>query len=84
MAEIHSLGNAEGTYLQLANTVQARIQAGEFTHRLPAERDLAGHYGVAYQTVRHAIEVLRRRGVLITRHGRGTFIVPPAEPGPPG
>lgn len=44
--------------------------------RLPGELELADQYGVAYTTVRHAMEVLRSRGVIITRHGRGTFVKP--------
>jgi DNA-binding GntR family transcriptional regulator len=31
-------------------------------------------YGVAYMTARHAMEVLRERGLIITRRGRGTFV----------
>ena len=55
-------------------TSQVRIEAGEITHRLPSERDLAEEYGVAYQTVRHAMKLLRERGLIITRQGRGTFV----------
>ena len=56
------------------------FSAGSITGRSPSsfplERDLAGEYGVAYTTVRHAMEILRDRGVIITRHGRGTFVTP--------
>ena len=55
-------------------TLQVRIETGEITHRLPSERDLAEEYGVAYQTVRHAMKLLRERGLIITRQGRGTFV----------
>lgn len=41
---------------------------------LPAERDLAQEYGVAYLTVRRAAQVLRGRGLIETVHGRGTFV----------
>ena len=40
---------------------------------------LAEEYGVAYQTVRHAMQVLRERGLIITRQGRGTFVAPAAR-----
>jgi GntR family transcriptional regulator len=71
------------TYIQVANDLATRIEAGEITHKLPAERDLAQEYGVAYQTVRHSMAVLRERGLIITRQGRGTFVDPAArrEPG---
>jgi DNA-binding GntR family transcriptional regulator len=64
------------TYIQVANDIAAKIEMGEFSHKLPAERALAEEYGVAYQTVRHAMKVLRERGLIITRQGRGTFVVP--------
>jgi GntR family transcriptional regulator len=70
--------------VQVANDIAARIAVGEFTRRLPGERDLAREYKVAYQTVRHGIGLLRTRGLVITRHGRGTFIAPPERPDPPG
>jgi DNA-binding GntR family transcriptional regulator len=34
-------------YVQVAESVAARIEAGEFTWRLPGERDLARDNGVA-------------------------------------
>lgn len=63
-------------YLQVADDLERRISNGEIKVKLPSERDLADDYGVAYTTVRRAMEVLRERGLIITRHGRGTFIVP--------
>jgi DNA-binding GntR family transcriptional regulator len=83
MAEIDPFGNPELTYVQVANAIAARIQSGEFAGRLPGERDLAREYGVAYQTLRHGIGLLRSRGLVITRHGRGTFVAHEGGPGPP-
>jgi GntR family transcriptional regulator len=34
----------------------------------------ADEYGVAYTTIRRAMEEPRERGVIITRHGWGTFV----------
>jgi len=64
----------ELAYIQVANLLAARIQAGEIKGRLPSERDLAEDYGVAYGTVRRAMEVLRERGLVVSVHGRGTFV----------
>ena len=61
-------------YMQVADDLERRITAGEIEIKLPSERDLAEDYGVAYTTVRRAMEILRDRGLIITRHGRGTFI----------
>ena len=66
-------------YIQVANDIAAKIEVGEITHKLPAERALAEEYGVAYQTVRHAMKILRERGLIITRQGRGTFVAPAAR-----
>ena len=74
MSLIDPLGDPRPTYLQVADSIAARIQAGEFTRKLPSERELAQEYGVAYMTARHAMEVLRDRGLIITRRGRGTFV----------
>jgi DNA-binding GntR family transcriptional regulator len=63
-------------YVAVANHLAARIATGELQpgSRLPAERDLAVEYGVAYLTVRRAAVVLRERGLIITVHGRGTYV----------
>ena len=76
---------ADFAYVQVANNIAVRIETGEITHKLPSERSLAEEYGVAYQTVRHAMKVLREQGLIITRQGRGTFVDPSARlAGPDG
>jgi GntR family transcriptional regulator len=67
---------AEYAYVQVASDIARRIAEGEITAKLPSERSLAEEYGVAYTTVRHAMEVLREQGLIITVHGRGTFVKP--------
>lgn len=62
MVQVAPIGNPNYTYVQSADAIVTRIEAGEITHRLPAERDLARELGVAYQTVRHSMNVLRDRG----------------------
>ena len=62
------------SYVQVAHDIARRIGAGEIALKLPAERALAEEYEVAYITVRHAMEILRERGVIVTIHGRGTFV----------
>jgi GntR family transcriptional regulator len=76
MTKVDPIGNPDYAYLQAADAITARIEAGEITYRLPAERDLARELGVAYQTLRHSMKVLRARGLIITRQGRGTFVAP--------
>lgn len=65
-------------YVAVADHIEARIGAGELQPgaRLPPERELAGEYGVAYLTVRRAMVELRGRELIITVHGKGTFVAP--------
>jgi GntR family transcriptional regulator len=76
------LDPTEYAYVQVTGILTARIQAGQYPRKLPAERDLAEELGVSYVTVRHATAILRERGLIITRHGRGTFVAPDARPAP--
>lgn len=75
MPAIH-LDGPELVYVQVANHLAARIAAGEFQPgaRLPPERELATFYGVAYDTIRRANGILRESGLIVTVHGRGTFV----------
>ncbi len=63
-------------YEQVAEHLAARIEAGELPSgsKLPPERELAEQYGVAYNTMRSAMEILRDRGLVVTMHGRGTYV----------
>jgi DNA-binding GntR family transcriptional regulator len=57
---------------QLAERIESGgLQAGE---RLPPERELARSLGVSRMTVRQALDVLSRRGLVDRGVGRGTFV----------
>ena len=64
----------EHSYVQVADDIARRIGIGEIALKLPSERALADEYQVAYTTVRHAMQILRERGLIVTIHGRGTFV----------
>jgi GntR family transcriptional regulator len=69
-------------YRQLAELLLGRIQAGDFATggRIPSEPKLAARFGIGRPTVRQAVELLVRRGLLERRRGSGTFVRPqPAE-----
>ena len=63
-------------YHQLAERLQAQIQAGTFSpgHKIPSEHALADQYGVGRPTVRQATDALIQRGLLVRRRGSGTFV----------
>jgi DNA-binding GntR family transcriptional regulator len=65
-------------YEQAADHIAAAITSGELEHgqKLPAERDLAEAWGIAYLTVRRAMQELRDRGLVVSRVGKGTFVAP--------
>jgi GntR family transcriptional regulator len=44
---------------------------------LPSEKDLASNYGVNRLTLRHALTELVSEGLLVRRHGVGTFVAEP-------
>lgn len=61
-------------YEQVTDAIAARIAAGYYPCKLPSERHLAEEFGVSYITTRHAIAILRERGLIVSIHGRGTFV----------
>lgn len=63
-------------YFQLADLFRQRIARGEWPekHRLPTLEALAAEFSVARVTVRQAIEVLAREGLVSPQQGRGTFV----------
>ena len=67
----HSIRHA---YQQVADAITARIADGYYTIKLPSERHLAEEFGVSYITVRHATAILRDRRLIVSIHGRGTYV----------
>lgn len=64
-------------YLQIATHLRREIANGELKpgERLPAIAEMAELRGVSIITIRQAIEVLEREGLLQRFQGRGTFVV---------
>lgn len=65
-------------YLQLKRWIEDAIHQGAIKpgDALPSERDLASKVDVSRVTVRKAVQYLVRDGVLVQRHGSGTFVAP--------
>jgi GntR family transcriptional regulator len=67
----------EHPYRQLAGLLRARIQAGEITNQLPSITQLTEETELAVGTVRRAIGILVKEGLVETVPGRGTFVIEP-------
>lgn len=63
-------------YSQLADLMRTRIERGQWPrdHRLPSLEQLMQEFGVARVTVRQAVDLLARQGLLSPQRGRGTFV----------
>lgn len=82
VSDIAAPGGQDLVYVRVAADIAARIASGELAPgtRLRSERDLADHYGVAYGTMRRAMQHLREQGLIVTIHGRGTFVAQQSPP----
>ena len=68
-------------YLQLKRWIEDAIKRGTIKpgDALPSERDLALRADVSRVTVRKAVQQLVQDGVLVQRHGSGTFVAPETQ-----
>jgi len=63
-------------YQRIAEALRASVRSGHYPpgSRIPTEASLAEEFDVSVPTVRQAIAVLRAEGLLMSRHGVGTFV----------
>ena len=62
---------------QVAQEILAGVEAGKLARAngiLPSEAELVQHFGVSRATIREALAQLEHRGVVMRRHGVGTFV----------
>jgi DNA-binding GntR family transcriptional regulator len=65
----------EHPYLQLAGLLRADIKSGKITNQLPSITKLTEETRLAVGTVRRAINILVKEGLVETVPGRGTFVL---------
>ncbi len=67
-------------YHQIAQALRDRIRSGDIAPgaRLDNQRRLAEGFDVTLMTLRQALEVLEREGLIMRRHGLGTFVALPS------
>jgi GntR family transcriptional regulator len=65
-------------YLQLKRWIEDAVRRGVIKpgDALPSERDLAARFDMSRVTVRKAVQNLVREGMLVQRHGSGTYVAP--------
>ena len=61
-------------HVQLKEALKRIIQRGEYTERIPSERELIETFAVSRTTVREAVGALVREGVVQKIHGKSTFV----------
>lgn len=68
-------------YRQLADILMEAVHGGDYPpgSRIPSEPQLAKEYGIGRPTVRQAIDVLVRKGMLERRRGSGTYVRRPEK-----
>jgi GntR family transcriptional regulator len=68
--------DARPMYLQIMEQIRARIAAGDWPpgKELPSIRALAAGLAVSVITVKRAYLDLESEGVIVTRHGKGSFV----------
>jgi GntR family transcriptional regulator len=59
---------------QLAHVIRDKIQAREYTGRLPSARSLAQEYEVSHKTSEHALRHLKDQGIVVAVVGKGYFV----------
>jgi len=61
---------------QIEKIIINRIQSGEYkpNTKLPPEDELASEFSVSRATIRNALNTLSALGLIVRRHGAGTFI----------
>lgn len=68
-------------YLQVAQALKDEIVSGVYPvgSQLPTEDDLCKRFSVSRYTVREALRLLRDDGLVSSRQGAGTVVIPPSS-----
>ena len=69
--------SGEPVYLQIARLLRDQIIQGELQvgAQLPSGNEMQASRGVTRVTYQHAVDQLREAGLVVTRMGKGTFVV---------
>tara|TARA_R110002096_G_scaffold97990_6_gene218264 strand:- start:24 stop:764 length:741 start_codon:yes stop_codon:yes gene_type:complete len=69
-------------YDQIRRAILGNIRSGIWPprHRIPAEAELARHFGTARMTVNRALRELTEEGLIVRRRRAGSFVAQPPSP----
>ena len=83
LSETDSRRGGGPLYLQVARSLREGIVGGEYPvgAQLPGEDALSARFAVSRYTIREALRRLREEGLVSSRQGAGTVVVPPASGG---
>lgn len=72
-----SMVSASAATALVADRIRQMIVNGELRRgqKLPPERDLVRMFGLSRTSVRSGLQLLANKGVLVIKHGTGTFVV---------
>lgn len=64
-------------YIQVADDLQKQINSGRYEpgEQIPSLSKIMESYGIAVNTARSATKELERRGLVVTRHGEGSYVL---------
>ena len=68
-------------YVRVATALKARIQEGHYQagDKLSPQHQLAKEYGVAFATLKHALDLLQGEGYIVRKAGMGTYAATPSK-----
>ncbi|MFD4600756.1 GntR family transcriptional regulator [Streptomyces sp. NPDC058464] len=61
-------------YMEVLDALLQEIKGKAPGESIPSEAELCERHGVARETARRAVRILRERGLIETRWGKGSFV----------
>lgn len=72
---------SEPIYRQISRSICRQVSKGQLTYedKVPSEAELARKLNISRLTVTHCYKTLRKKGILVSHRGKGTFIAKGAK-----
>ncbi|WP_332775724.1 FadR/GntR family transcriptional regulator [Polaromonas sp.] len=81
--ELPRVRRPRGLVTEIVESLTSSIREGQLQPgaKLPTEAEIMARFDVSRTVVRESLSRLQASGLVETRHGIGTFVLPPQEPG---